>query len=120
VFLERFRDLGLHENTALVLVSDHGILLGDRGWTGKIAQELHPELTQTPCIIVHPERKRAGATSSYFASTQDIAPTLLSLAGIRGPAHMDGEDLSPLLDGEELPARPFAYGGYFNHFLHSG
>jgi arylsulfatase A-like enzyme len=115
-FLERFRELGLHENTVLMLVSDHGILLGDRGWTGKIAQELHPELIQTPFIVVHPERKQAGATSSYFASTHDIAPTLLSLAGVRAPAHMDGQDLSPLLDGEQLPERPYAYGGYFNHF----
>ena len=29
---------------------------------------------------------------------------------------MDGEDLSPLFDGDEPPERPYAYGGYFNHF----
>ena len=116
-FLERFRDLGLHENTVLILVSDHGLLLGDRGWTGKIAQELHPELIQTPCVICHPDGKAAGTTSSYFASTHDLAPTLLSMAGIDPPSYMDGTDLSPLFDGEELPERPFAYGGYFNHFF---
>ncbi len=116
-FLERFRELGLHENTAVVLVSDHGILLGDRGWTGKIAQELHPELIQVPCVIVHPDkRQQAGTTSPYFASTHDIAPTLLSLAGVDAPRGMDGADLSPLFDGHDLPERPFAYGGYFNHF----
>jgi arylsulfatase A-like enzyme len=114
-FLARFRELGLHENTVLMLVSDHGILLGDRGWTGKIAQELHPELIQVPCIMVHPEGKAAGTTSSWFASTHDVAPTLLSMAGV-APAGEDGRDLSPLFDGEELPERPFAYGGYFNHF----
>jgi arylsulfatase A-like enzyme len=117
VFLERFRELGLHENTAVVLVSDHGILLGDRGWTGKIAQELHPELIQVPCVLIHPDRKGAGTTSSYFASTHDIAPTLLSMAGVRPPRGMDGVDLSPLFDGEEPDERPFAYGGYFNHFF---
>jgi arylsulfatase A-like enzyme len=115
-FLERFRELGLHENTAVVLVSDHGILLGDRGWTGKIAQELHPELIQVPCVMIHPDRKGAGTTSSYFASTHDIAPTLLSLAGVERPRHMDGADLSPLFDGDDAPGRPLAYGGYFNHF----
>lgn len=114
-FLERFRSLGLNQSTAVILVSDHGILLGDRGWTGKIAQELHPELIQVPCAIVHPERKEAGSTSPYFASTHDVAPTLLSLAGIRPPRGMDGQDLSPLFDGQTLPQRPFAYGGYFNH-----
>jgi arylsulfatase A-like enzyme len=115
-FLDRFRELGLHENTALILVSDHGILLGDRGWTGKIAQELHPELIQVPCVMIHPDRLRAGSHSPYFASTHDIAPTLLSLAGVEVPRGMDGTDLSPLFRGEELPERPFAYGGYFNHF----
>jgi arylsulfatase A-like enzyme len=114
-FLDRFRELGLQENTAIVFLSDHGILLGDRGWTGKIAQELHPELIQVPCVIVHPEGKAAGSTSAWFASTHDVAPTLLSLAGV-DPAGEDGQDLSLLFDGEELPQRPFAYGGYFNHF----
>jgi arylsulfatase A-like enzyme len=116
-FLGRFRELGLHENTVVVLVSDHGLLLGDRGWTGKIAQELHPELIQVPCVMVHPEGKGAGTASSWFASTHDIAPTLLSMTGVPVPRGMDGVDLSPLFDGEALPERPFAYGGYFNHFF---
>jgi arylsulfatase A-like enzyme len=115
-FMARFEELDLADNTVVALVSDHGILLGDRGWTGKIAQELHPELIQVPCILLHPERKAAGATSPWFASTHDIAPTLLSMAGLRPPPGMDGEDLSALFDGDELPERPFAYGGYFNHF----
>ncbi len=116
-FLDQFRERGLHENTAIVLLSDHGILLGDRGWTGKIAQELHPELIQVPCVIVHPDGRGAGETSSWFGSTHDIAPTLLSLAGVAAPRGMDGVDLSPLFDGREPGERPFAYGGYFNHFF---
>jgi arylsulfatase A-like enzyme len=115
-FLDRFEEAGLADNTAIVFLSDHGILLGDRGWTGKIAQELHPELIQVPCVIIHPERKRAGSSSRYLASTPDIAPTLLGLAGVDAPPGMDGTDLSPLFDGEEPERREYAYGGYFNHF----
>jgi arylsulfatase A-like enzyme len=33
------------------------------------------------------------------------------------PGGMDGVDLSPLFDGDEPGERPFAYGGYFNHFF---
>ena len=77
-FLDAFEDIGLADNTAIVFVSDHGILLGDRGWTGKIAQELHPELIQVPCVIVHPRAQaRRAPRAAYFASTPDIAPTLL-------------------------------------------
>jgi arylsulfatase A-like enzyme len=116
-FLEQFRERGLHDSTAIVLLSDHGILLGERGWTGKVAQELHPELIQVPCVIVHPDGRGAGETSSWFASTHDIAPTMLSLAGLPAPRGMDGVDLSPLFDAEDPGERPFAYGGYFNHFF---
>jgi arylsulfatase A-like enzyme len=116
-FLDRLREKGLDENTAIVLLSDHGILLGDRGWTGKIAQELHPELIQVPCVIVHPDRKGAGEVSPWFASTHDVGPTLLSMAGVAAPRGMDGVDLSPLFDGEQPGERAFAYGGYFNHFF---
>jgi arylsulfatase A-like enzyme len=70
--------------------------------------------------MIHPEGKAAGRTSSWFASTHDVAPTLMSMAGVRPPAGMDGVDLSPLFDGEQLPERPYAYGGYFNHFYVRG
>ena len=35
-FLDRFHELGLHKNTVIVLLSDHGYLLGERGFTGKV------------------------------------------------------------------------------------
>jgi arylsulfatase A-like enzyme len=119
VFIDRLVQHGLERETAIVLVGDHGILLGEHGWTGKIPIALHPELAQVPLVVVDPDRRLAGQTSSYFASTHDIAPTLLSLAGVRAP-RMDGVDLSRLFSGRRLPERPFAYGGYSNaHYLRS-
>jgi arylsulfatase A-like enzyme len=120
VFVEHLFQLGLERNTVIVLVGDHGILLGDHGWTGKIPIALHPELAQVPLVIVDPERRRAGQSTSYFASTHDLGPTLLAMAGVRPPRSMDGVDLSPLFRGGHLPARPFTYGGYSNaHYLRS-
>jgi arylsulfatase A-like enzyme len=125
-FLDRFDELGLGDNTAVVLLSDHGVLLGERGWVGKIPGELHPELAQVPFAIVHPGGKRAGETSEYFASTHDVAPTILSLLGIDQPRWMNGHDLSLLLDtdtpsggtgGGKLPARDFHYGGMYNRYF---
>ena len=34
-FLDRLANLGLADNTLVVLVSDHGVLLGERGWVGQ-------------------------------------------------------------------------------------
>jgi arylsulfatase A-like enzyme len=116
-FLDRFNDLGRDKDTAIVLLSDHGVLLGERGWVGKIPGELHPELAQVPFVIVHPDGRKAGQVSDYFASTHDVAPTLLSLAGVDRPRWMEGQDLSLLLDDEEPPGgRELHYGGMYNRF----
>ena len=117
VFLERLYELGLERETVIALVGDHGILLGEHGWTGKISIALYPALTRVPLVIVDPQRREAGSTRRYFASTHDIAPTLLSLAGVPAPPSMTGNDLSAFFRGERAPARPFAYGGYANAFF---
>ncbi|HEX2414889.1 MAG TPA: sulfatase [Thermoleophilaceae bacterium] len=118
VFLERVYALGLEGDTVIALVADHGIQLGEHGWTGKISVALHPVLIRVPFVIVDPGRRRAGEESDYFASLHDLGPTLLSMAGVRAPERMGGVDLSPLLSGARPPARPFAYGGYGeNHYL---
>jgi arylsulfatase A-like enzyme len=116
VFLDRLHELGLASNTVVVLVADHGFLLGEHGWTGKIASSLHPQLIQVPLILVDPQGRGAGHRSSYFASTCDIGPTVLSMAGLRRPHRMDGVDLSPLLGGQRPPERRLSWGGYGNWF----
>jgi arylsulfatase A-like enzyme len=119
-FLSRFYDSGMAEETAIVLLSDHGIVLGDRGWTGKPALELHPELIQVPFLLRAPGGRRGGRTTRHFASPHDVGPTLLSIAGVDAPAAFDGSDLSPLLHrgGRPREARPFWFGGYANHWYY--
>ena len=118
VLLERLHDLGLERETVIVLVADHGIFLGERGWTGKISIALHPELTRVPLVLVDPGRRRAGGRTPYRASTHDIGRTVLSMTGIGAPPDMEGADLSQLFRGRQPPARAFAYGGYANsHYL---
>jgi arylsulfatase A-like enzyme len=116
VLLDKLHELGLEDDTVIVLVSDHGILLGEHGWTGKISTALHPALIRVPLIVVDPRRGRRARQSDWFASTHDVAPTLLSLAGLRVPERMEGVDLSRPLRGRRLPGRPYAFGGYSNEF----
>jgi arylsulfatase A-like enzyme len=104
-FLERLANLGLAENTLVVLVSDHGVLLGEYGWVGKRYSEMHEELTHVPFMIRHPAGLAKGRASRYYASTHDIGPTVLSLLGQERPEHMDGVDLSPLLAGQRPSQR---------------
>ena len=117
VFLDRLSDRRLDRDTMFVLVSDHGVFVGEHGFTGKSSEMLYPELIQVPLIVVDPKRRRAGQSSPYFASTHDIGPTILSMAGVAAPSRMDGVDLSPLFSGKEPPRRSYAYGGYKNSFF---
>jgi arylsulfatase A-like enzyme len=116
--IERLHDHGLERDTVIALAGDHGFQLGERGWTGKVSSALHPELIQVPLILVDPERRMAGESSPYYASTHDLARTLLRMAGVRPPPGTHGVDLSGFFGGKEPYERPFAYGGYSNnHFL---
>ncbi|MBB4665165.1 sulfatase family protein [Conexibacter arvalis] len=114
--LQRLVELRLADETAVVLVSDHGLLLGEHGLTGKLATELHPEMTHVPLLVRAPDGRGGGRASDFFGSTHDIAPTLLSLAGVRRPRGMDGFDLSPLLRGRSPGRRLVAFGGYANSY----
>lgn len=115
-FMDRLHELNLEGETIVALVGDHGFYLGEYGWTGKISTELHPQLTRVPMVIVDPRGRRAGKATRYFASPHDLAPTLLSMAGVPAPAAMDGVDVSALLDRRSPPPRSYAYGGYKNSF----
>jgi arylsulfatase A-like enzyme len=119
-FLDRLEDLGLADNTLLVLVSDHGVLLGEHGWVGKRYSEMHQELTHVPLVMRHPARKAKGTTSSYFASTHDIGPTVLSMLGVDRPQGMNGADLSPLFNGRgPRKARTYRTASY-NTYVSAG
>ncbi|NLT06709.1 MAG: sulfatase-like hydrolase/transferase [Solirubrobacterales bacterium] len=115
-FLDRLWKLGLDDSTAIALVSDHGVFVGERNWTGKGPARLYPELTHVPLIVREPGGAGAGGRSDWFASTHDVAPTLVSLAGVKRPPAFEGADLSPILEGGEPDEdRPYAVGGYGNN-----
>jgi arylsulfatase A-like enzyme len=107
-FVDRLADLGVLDNTLLVLTSDHGVLLGEYGWVGKRYTEVHTELSHVPFAIRHPAGKGKRKASDYWASHHDIGPTVLSVLGQDAPAAMNGADLSPLLAGR-APAQRRRY-----------
>jgi arylsulfatase A-like enzyme len=115
--LAKLEDNGMAENTVVVLVSDHGVLLGEFGWVGKKYTELHEELTHVPMIIRDPRGRMKGRASRYFASTHDIGPTMLSMVGVEKAPEMNGHDLSPLFDGRSIEPRDFYVSGYTTYVL---
>jgi arylsulfatase A-like enzyme len=111
-FLDRLSSSGFAQDTLLVVLADHGVALGEHDATGKPFWALWPELTDIPFLIRHPEGAGAGRTSDHYASTHDVAPTVLGFLGITPQNPMDGQDLSVLFDGSEPEPREHFTLGY--------
>ena len=114
-FLDKMEELKLFEDTLLIVISDHGVAHGEHGFIGKVPTALYPELTDIVFLMRHPEGKRAGEESDYYASTHDIAPTILSFLGIEPPQPMEGQDLLVLMGGKQPNPRPHFTLGYHDH-----
>jgi arylsulfatase A-like enzyme len=115
-FMQRLHELQLERETLIVFLSDHGFLLGERGYVAKMATQCHPELIHVPLMIRDPEGRGAGRTTDYFTQTQDVATTLLHAGTVRRPDFMDGQNLLPLLHGRRgerrLKRRTYVTGAY--------
>jgi arylsulfatase A-like enzyme len=114
-FLDKMEELGLFENTLLVLLSDHGVAFGEHGITGKPHYALWPEVTDVIFLVRHPDGKTGGQTSDFYASTHDVTPTVLGFLGIEPERSMGGEDLSVLLEDGRPEERGHFTLGYHNH-----
>jgi len=88
---------GQAEHTVVVLLSDHGWHLGEKGITGK--NTLWERSTRVPLIVAGPgmERGERGARCGRPAELLDVYPTLLDLCGLPAKPELEGHSLRPQL-----------------------
>lgn len=98
--LDALERLGLRDNTIIVLFSDNGFQLGEKGIWGKLTM-FEPSI-RVPLIVVDPRKKAtAGRECSRTVQLLDIYPTLVELCGLAMPPGLDGNRLGPLLDSPQ-------------------
>jgi len=108
--LRGLRDLGMENNTIVVLTSDHGFHLGDQSMWGKATNfELS---TRVPLLIKAPGMSAAGQRSASLVELVDLYPTLCDLAGLPKPQHLQGTSFAKLLDDPELDEQEFVLSQY--------
>ena len=96
-FLAKVKELGLWEETLVIVTSDHGIYLGDHGCQGKIGGTLYDEAVRVPFLLHHPRGWGAGRRFRGSAQHPDILPTLLDYFGAAVPESVHGTSLLPRL-----------------------
>ena len=96
---EQLEKQDLADNTVIIFTSDHGFFLGEYGFAGKWTP--HEVSIRIPLVIYDPREGEAkrGIVREEMALSIDMAPTLLSYAGIDAPKGMQGVDLKPLAEG---------------------
>ncbi len=105
-FFEALRELGLYDDALIVLVADHGELLGEGGQFSHSAR-LDPELVEVPLLIKWPGQREARRVADLVSVT-DLFPTLLAAGGVEAPPS-DGRWLTRdgVAEGGELRPRVF-------------
>jgi choline-sulfatase len=102
------------DSTLVVLTSDHGESLGERGHMDH-GEWLYEEQLRVPLVLRHPQLISPGARIREPVQMVDLAPTLLDLLGVEGEdvdrfvTTADGRSVRPLLEGGELPSRPLFF-----------
>jgi len=92
----------------LIITADHGESFYEH-CQYEHGHSLYQENLWVPTIIYYPGKVPKGLRISHPASTIDIAPTILSLAGLPPEKKFMGESLEPLLHNENEKFRPFVY-----------
>lgn len=94
--LDRLEDLGLSDNTVIVLWGDHGYHLGEQElWCKSTNFELD---ARVPLIVASPGMDGNGRTTEAVVESVDIYPTLNDLCGFESMGERSGVSLRALLE----------------------
>jgi len=105
--LKELEDDGLSADTIVFFFSDHGAgMPRSKRW-------LYDSSLKVPFIVRFPEKYKrwapgeAGSATDRLVSFVDFGPTMLSLAGVKVPGHMQGK---PFLGEAAAPPREYVFG----------
>jgi arylsulfatase A-like enzyme len=113
--LKALKEMGVYENTLILLTSDHGEGFMEHGLISHSSAP-YDELIRVPLIVKLPGSESSGARVDRQVRLIDVAPTILDYLDVAAPAGMDGVSLRPLIENGGLepvpPSHAFAeFGG---------
>jgi len=89
---ETMKNLGLLENTVLIVTSDHGHSIGENNYMGKRGYPSTREVLDIPLLIRHPDKIGAGQKSDLLIQHNDISALILDFAKVSPSRKIDGKN----------------------------
>ncbi len=86
---------GTLDNTCIVFLGDNGYFFGEHG-LGPERRFAYEEGIRSPFLVRYPKLVKAGVRSKKLVICQDIAPTMIELAGGKPGVQIQGRSLLPL------------------------
>jgi arylsulfatase A-like enzyme/lipopolysaccharide biosynthesis regulator YciM len=108
----------INERTVYVVTADHGESLGEHG-EPEHGFFLYDATLKVPLIFAGPGLPECVTLTDQVRHV-DIFPTVLALLGISPPEALDGEDLSPLIEGKNRKNSPISYAETAHGHLYFG
>lgn len=115
--LDLMDEQDMWDDTMLIVGTDHGFFLGEKGWWAKNIQPWYDEVIHNPLFVWDPRTRQQGVRRSSLVQTIDIAPTLLDFFGVPAPETMTGKPLGTTV-ADDTPVRDAGlfgmHGGHVN------
>ena len=111
--LDEVERQGGFDDTLIILTTDHGHFLGERGLTGKNRWHCWNELAHIPLFVHLPGDQCAGERRQALTQNIDLLPTLCEWFGAPVNPAVQGASLLPIASGERDEGRATALYGWF-------
>lgn len=113
--LDTMDELGLWDDTMLIVNTDHGYLLGEHDWWAKTIMPFYNEIAHIPLFIWDPRSRARNERRQSLVQTIDLAPTLLRYFGVELPPDMQGKDLERTVAVDEAVREAALFGLHGAH-----
>jgi membrane-anchored protein YejM (alkaline phosphatase superfamily) len=102
------------DSTLVVLTSDHGDSLGERGHATRYhAEEFRSEVSRVPLLMRLPRQDGAGRRIDGWIGAVDVMPTILDLLDVTPPAGTEGRSWAAAVKALEQPPQVGPAGAVF-------
>ena len=110
MIFEKLKKENLLENTIVIFAGDNGYFVSEHGGLHD-KRKAYEEAIRIPLLMWNPYQEQPSKVDSLVLNI-DLAPYICDLAGIKAPAHMQGESWQSILDGKSKGRKGFLYEYY--------